>query len=410
MFKLKDLAINIGVMLGTLTIGFGIAEIGVRVANLQGSTKPIDGGHASFIPTFFTIPDPARGWSYRPNAEGLYKDEGEAYLKFNSAGLRGPEVSLKKPADTIRIAVLGDSFTSAVQVEMEKTYAEVMEKELNNQCPYLADKKIEVINFGVNGYGTAQELFTLQQEVWDYDPDVVVLGFYIGNDLMNNSMKLADNLYSPFFVYDKNGNLGIDMSFPAKSLKEANPYFNVKIDLLPGWLINNIRLLQLARQIEVNHEKKRLSDFIFNSEANVYRQPKTPEWQEAWDITEQLLTFFANDVKQQGKDFLLVTIASANQVIPDPNIRKAYMESNQIINLFYPDQRIKALGDRQGFRVFNLGQPFQQYAEANNTCLHGFQGTCGGHWNEQGHKLGGEMIADKLCKKYFKKSSTVNEK
>ncbi|MGL6282730.1 MAG: SGNH/GDSL hydrolase family protein, partial [Microcoleaceae cyanobacterium] len=314
----------------------------------------------------------------------------------------------KKPADTIRIAVLGDSFTSAVQVNLEKTYAEVIEKELNNKCAYLADKKIEVINFGVNGYGTAQQLFTLQQEVWDYDPDVVVLGFYIGNDLMNNSMQLADNLYSPFFVYDKNGNLGIDMSFTEKSLTDANRYFSVNIDHLPAWLINNLRLLQLVRQVEVNQEKKRLIDFSANLEANIYRQPKTPEWQEAWDITEQLLTFFANDVKLQGKKFLLFTIASANQVIPDPNIRKAYMESHQINNLFYPEQRIKALGDRQGFRVFNLGEPFQKYAQANNICLHGFQGTCGGHWNEQGHKLGGKMLADKLCKKYLKKLSAVN--
>lgn len=402
MFKLKDLAINIGVMLGTLTIALGIAEIGVRVANLQGSMKPIEGGHASFIPTFYTIPDPLRGWSFRPNSEGQWKDEGESYLKFNSAGLRGPEVSFKKPTDTIRIAVLGDSFTSAVQVNLEKTYTKVIEKELE-KCPGLQGKKIETINFGVDGYGTAQELFTLQQKVWDYDPDLVVLGFYIGNDIMNNSFKLADNLLTPFFVYDENGNLGIDMSFPQRPLSESNRYFSVNIDRLPAWLINNVRLLQLVRQVEVNQEKKRLIDFSANLEANVYRQPKTPEWQEAWDITEQLLTFFANDVKQQGKKFLLFTIASANQVIPDANIRKAYMESHQINNLFYPDQRIKALGDRQGFRVLNLGEAFQKYAQANNTCLHGFQGTCGGHWNEQGHQLGGEMIADKLCKKYFKK-------
>ena len=38
-------------------------------------------------------------------------------------------------------------------------------------------KQVEVINFGVSGYGTAQELLTLRQKVWDFSPDIVVLAF-----------------------------------------------------------------------------------------------------------------------------------------------------------------------------------------------------------------------------------------
>jgi hypothetical protein len=37
-----------------------------------------------------------------------------------------------------------------------------------------------------------------------------------------------------------------------------------------------------------------------------------------------------------------------------------------------PDNRIKALGERENFNVLNLAAIFQQYAEKNQVFLHGF--------------------------------------
>ena len=68
---------------------------------------------------------------------------------------------------------------------MEDTFWSVMERELG-QCALFAGRRVEVINFGVSGYGTVQELMTLRHYVWDYDPDVVVLAFTTGNDVRNN--------------------------------------------------------------------------------------------------------------------------------------------------------------------------------------------------------------------------------
>ena len=60
-------------------------------------------------------------------------------------------------------------------------------------------------------------------------------------------------------------------------------------------------------------------------------------------------------------------------------------------NLFYPDFRIKALGERRGFAVLNLAPPFQAYAESHHVFLHGFSNTRmgSGHWNENGHRYAG---------------------
>ena len=77
-------------------------EIGLRIAGVS-------------YPSFFTA-DEYRGVALRPGAEGWWLQEGEAYIRINSAGLRDRERTKVKPANTVRVAVLGDSYAAAFQV------------------------------------------------------------------------------------------------------------------------------------------------------------------------------------------------------------------------------------------------------------------------------------------------------
>src|SRR3954469_3185924 len=63
----------------------------------------------------FYLPDSVIGSRLRPGAEGWQRAEGVAYVKVNSQGLRDREHALAKPPGTVRIAILGDSFSEAVQ-------------------------------------------------------------------------------------------------------------------------------------------------------------------------------------------------------------------------------------------------------------------------------------------------------
>ena len=47
-----------------------------------------------------------------------------------------------------RIALLGDSFTEAIHVKLEDTHGAIIEQNLH-QCPVLKDRKVEIMNFGV---------------------------------------------------------------------------------------------------------------------------------------------------------------------------------------------------------------------------------------------------------------------
>jgi hypothetical protein len=105
----------------------------------------------------------------------------------NAQGFRDArDFSYAKPAGTVRVLCLGDSNTEGFEVRQERTFAAVLEQHLKRD-----GIRAEVINAGVSGFGTAEELVLLENEGIKYSPDAVVVGF-VANDP-------GDNLRSGLF-------------------------------------------------------------------------------------------------------------------------------------------------------------------------------------------------------------------
>ena len=114
-----------GVALIALGLGLGlaVAEVALRALDLG-------------QPGLYTY-DRDRGWALRPNASKWQQQEGSAYVAVNSAGLRDRDHPYRKPKNTFRIAVLGDSFTEAKQVPADQTFCAVIARrlrELSGAC------------------------------------------------------------------------------------------------------------------------------------------------------------------------------------------------------------------------------------------------------------------------------------
>lgn len=93
--------------------------------------------------------------------------------KINSYGWRDKELSLKKPQNTYRIAVLGDSLVEAFQVESDRTFLALTEQQLNEEHKL----KVELMNFGHGGYTQSEELLVLENQVEQFSPDMVIVFF-----------------------------------------------------------------------------------------------------------------------------------------------------------------------------------------------------------------------------------------
>ena len=134
----------------------------------------------------------------------------------------------------------------------------------------------------------------------------------------------------------------------------------------------------------------------------IYRAPDDDTWKEAWRVTEGLITETRNEVEQHGAKFLFVALSTDIQVYPNTEVRQALMKRLGIDDLFYPNQRLQALADREGIAFLDLAAPMQTYADQNRVFLHGFGSDIGnGHWNEAGHHLAAELISQKLCDQNF---------
>jgi lysophospholipase L1-like esterase len=94
-------------------------------------------------------------------------------ITHNSLGYRGPEITLKKPANTFRIACIGGSSTYGHGPStQEKTWPAQLEAKLERYYPGL---RIQVINCGTSGYSTFENMINLPLRIVDLEPDLVIL-------------------------------------------------------------------------------------------------------------------------------------------------------------------------------------------------------------------------------------------
>lgn len=401
--------IQIVVILTSILTGLMICEIGLRVADIS-------------YPIFSRI-DGDLGVALRPHAEGWFKKEGGAFVRINSAGLRDREHAMAKPDNVLRIAVLGDSFAEALQVPMKDAFWAVIEREIRG-CAAVDGREPEVINFGVSGYGTAQELIMLRRRVWNYAPDIILLAITPSNDIRNNSRALERDERRPYFVVG-GGQLVEDTSFrdligfrlrnsslgqAITQVRDSLRIFQLTVEAIQRVTQPNrgsqSQSVPHRQRIVGTHGSDQQKDMspLLQGEAGLdmatYMEPPDSVWDDAWQVTESLIKLIHAEVESRGKLFMGITVSSGPQVGPDQAARQVLERRLGVTDLFYSERRLRALGSNK-FEVFTLAPLFQAYAEEHHIFLHGFpnSGLGQGHWNMEGHHLAGRLIAQELCRK-----------
>ena len=115
--------------------------------------------------------------------QGKYNQFKDTHVKTNSTGLRNPEIESSKPKDETRILFVGDSIAMGWGVTEDKSFPRVSEKILRQKFPA---KKIEAINAGVPTTGPNYYYLFLKNEGIKLDPDIIVVAFWMLNDIPEN--------------------------------------------------------------------------------------------------------------------------------------------------------------------------------------------------------------------------------
>ena len=328
----------------------------------------------------------------KPNAKFPHIDNSEGYnilASINSDGFRDHDFKVDKDPGVFRIAVLGDSFEEALQVELVDTWQKVLEGKLSNDLK----RPVEVYNFGVSGYGTDQEWLTLKEKVWKFKPDLVILAFTTNDigDVYKNKLVVLENDE----LHIRNTGERYGGNWLGKFLRQTYTYhLLVKVGSFSD---RGKRIIEKVRTKILGFPP---ADKFFLSDAQLVQGPfeviasqKNPpqEVLEGWRVVDRLMLDMKKQAEIHSATFMVTFNVSKMQIVPSAweSLRAEY-KLNDVD--FSPNETGDALARFLAENSITFYLPLEDALTwyQNNGDLHYKQDA---HFNKNGHKFMGESTA-----------------
>jgi lysophospholipase L1-like esterase len=380
-------AVRLSLILVSLLLPLVLLEILFRVA---GPFLP-----GNYDTGVWLVRHPVYG-HYHPPDHGIWiqRDEFTTYVQTNAAGQRGRSILLAKPPGTFRIMVLGDSFVEAVQVAEQDRFVRRLEAQLNADG---GPVRYEVVDGGCGGWGTGQELLYLQQEGLAYQPDLVLLAFFVGNDVGDNSIKLQldgnrDAALKPYFSQRADGSLELLTPSPppetayervANVLRLHSTVYNF---LESGVLqkLGRDDLLFAWRTVDALQPPSYQGN-------QVYGTRLTPDWKDGWAITERLLRLVHDETSAHGIPFGMMIVPTRAQVSDQAWRGIAGGDGGRRAGLdrMFPNAQLQQIAGRIGAPLLDLVPALRAADQAGLGPLYYERDQ---HWTAAGHAVAAKAI------------------
>lgn len=387
-------------ILGGIAVALLILEIGARLL----PSPPILFEH--YDDTYAC--SPTLGWLGRPYYKGRINREEYAHaIQFNEAGMYDTDHPLPQPADTYRILWLGDSFAQALQVAEPATGHQQLEKLLNEQAGS-PNQNFEVMSAGVMGWGTAQELVYYREQGRRYQPDLVLLLFFMGNDVNDNLPGHAltiegFNCFAPYFPVCQDGRLAPSPWYHTPGLEPAwghcSPTRRQMADGLSFFQQNSYLFARLEPLLLSWTERRTYGQEFGLPFAALYLPQESETVRYGWQVTEGLLSQLHQEVTADGADFGVVIIGPREVVwlsqLNQTQLESFYQSDPAFINsdINWPNQRLQEFLQQQAIPVLDLQPPMIDYIADTGADLYL---PIDRHWTVEGNRLAAQLIVDWL--------------
>ena len=409
MTKIKDCLVNFSLVLITLLVFLIIFEGILTFASPEIIPLSSEGLSQS---------DPAVGYIPVPFYEGRVRTSEVDYsIKINSQSMRDVEHTINKQGDIKRISGLGDSFTFGCSVDYEYAYLTQLEKKLNNN-----GNKVEIIKAGVGGYGTDNEYYYLVNYGLKYRPDIVLVGFFAGNDVRDTmlgfhkcNMDNGTTKWSDAFLYKyttANGVIewnetilrshGVIKNTEKKEKNEAFSVFKSTIlTLFPHstrffygkYKIIKSNFFGLGEGSQITKSQTNLTILNYKT---FYKKEYSDDVERGWNETFDFLMRMKNLTEAKNSTLVVVIIPVREQVHKeDWKLRKMeYGLNEKDFDLEKPQKKLIDFCEGNNISYIDLLPKFKEKA-MNGVRLYYKSDV---HWNEKGHELAADIIAESLLK------------
>ncbi|MEZ4647305.1 MAG: GDSL-type esterase/lipase family protein [Candidatus Eisenbacteria bacterium] len=332
------------------------------------------------------------GWSHDPGRSGTYiSAQAKAPVSYNSLGLPGPEISKEKPAGTKRLLLLGDSFTESEQVPYEESWGARIGQALGSGW--------QVVNTGVSGYGTGNELLFLREYGWDFSPDVVFLLFFTGNDVSDNDagLRAATGTWIPGPSFSR-GEHGLEVGGVPMFVPPEEGLLKIKRAIsrrsrLYQWV--RLRVADLRALGQTSNAASSDGKETVPLAWHVYHTPVNGDWERAWDTTDAIFTALRDECRERGVPLYVGLLPTGWRIDPD---QRAEIEE-RLPELFHdpswqldlPDQRMMTILDSLAVPYVDLAPLLEARVREGGGPLYG------DHLTEEGHEVVARGILDFLA-------------
>jgi lysophospholipase L1-like esterase len=342
--------------------------------------------------------DERLGWKLRPSAVGVNRGREFTHeIRTNSHGYRDTEHTPARPPGKRRIVLLGDSFAMGWGVERQQMFSSLLERLVPD---------LEVINLGVAGYGTDQEVLTYESEGSRYETDWVLLAVLPGNDVHDNLR--GSRYHKPYFLLDGDSLSlhGVPVPYTVVHSRKVPVSADAGYQL-HDWLDSHSALYaftfhQLA-SLEPLQRRWLASGLlhrqitVFGREDVLFLKKEPPaNFARGWLILERLLRRWRDDVRQHQAVPVVLLVPNHLQVYPElwQEAVKEYHLDAQEYDLEAPHKRLVRACQEDGIAVLDL-LPGLRDAAAGSLPIYWRQDP---HWTPEGHRVVAELIAEFLAR------------
>jgi hypothetical protein len=394
----RSLLAGLGLSAIVLASLVGVVEVVLRTTHWLGARVS------------WSRPDATLGWRFLGNADYWYdsrENDRPITGRTNSGGWNDREWPPKKPPDVFRVAILGDSYVEALQVERASSFARLAEATLNQD----GQKRFELMNFGRSGFTQTEEWLVLTKEIVRFDPDAVVLFYFAPNDIADVNRRTATDPLRPFPVAVGTDEVVLDTSFtgqPAFRLKSMiSPLKNHSA--LVSLVAERVALLQAMRApagSENGNERSSAAARAAGIGGYLSLATDTPDalYRSNYEMTKALVAAMIRFCAQRRIDFLLVSIDTPAYL---PRVEQRLKAADPTFRFGYFDRDLADLATRAGARFLGLDTAFRERYLEHGLELHfarnspprpSVTGNLGhpGHWNYAGHRAVAELLAEEV--------------
>jgi lysophospholipase L1-like esterase len=341
------------------------------------------------------------GWAGRPGVDGVYESfDCSHHVHQNALGFRGPDVPFARTRAR-RLAVLGDSFVWGFGVEDDQIFTALLAR--------ASPTPLEVVNLGVSGYGTDQELLLWRLLGQNFKPDTVLLLVTPYTDVFDVASPVRYRYPKPVFRLDPAGPVLENVPVPRRADGRWDVEGTRTLDLEGFWLLraaaHSAVVSAVVGAATANASMRTALEAHglvperqagLDVEQKILVTPLPDETRRGWEILVALLGVLADEVGRSGAHLVVAAAPTPVQVYPelwDAFRRRHDPPAGTTWDLDSPARILAEACRARGIRLVDLLSGLREAGRSDPYLYYRWNM----HWTPAGHRVVADVLAGALA-------------